>query len=59
MRGATVEVDFRCGVKFLARVADRKRGWGKYCNKRCNAIHQEQRTGATARFYARKEHGVF
>lgn len=35
----------RCGKTFSARVADRKRGWGKYCSKQCKASAQESRTG--------------
>lgn len=34
-----------CGDPFLARVADRKRGWARFCSKSCKAIKQEQRTG--------------
>ncbi len=34
-----------CGNPFIARVADRKRGWAKFCSKSCKAIKQEQRTG--------------
>lgn len=30
----------RCKEPFMARVADRKRGWGKYCSKSCKAIRQ-------------------
>jgi len=41
MRGATVVVQCgRCKEPFTARVADRKRGWGKFCSKRCKAIKQ-------------------
>jgi len=37
-RGATVEVKCKnCKTMFTARVADRKRGWGKYCSKSCKA----------------------
>lgn len=53
MRGATVTVKCRCGEMFIARVADRKRGWGKFCSKSCKAIKQEQRTGQNAAFHAR------
>lgn len=35
----------RCGDPFRARVADRKRGWGKFCSKSCKTIKQTQRTG--------------
>jgi hypothetical protein len=37
-----------CGQPFTARVADRARGWGRYCSKRCKAIEQEKRTGQYA-----------
>jgi len=29
-----------CSEIFHARVADRKRGWGKYCSKSCKATAQ-------------------
>jgi len=46
MRGKTVTVKCaRCNDPFVARVADRKRGWGLYCSKSCKAIRQTQRTG--------------
>ena len=51
-----VEVKCKCcGKPFKARVADRKRGWGKFCSKRCKAIKQEQRTGQYARYRERQE----
>lgn len=34
-----------CGEVFKARVADVKRGWGKFYSKSCKARHQEKRTG--------------
>lgn len=40
----------RCGDPFMARVADRNRGWGKFCSKSCKAVAQEQRTGQYRRF---------
>ena len=41
MRGAKGVVKCaRCGVKFTARIADLKCGWGKFCSKRCKAIKQ-------------------
>jgi hypothetical protein len=39
-----------CGEPFTARVADRNRGWARYCSKRCKAIKQEQQTGQYAAF---------
>lgn len=47
-RGKTVDVkcaNKRCGAMFTARIADRARGWGKFCSKSCKAIKQEARTG--------------
>jgi len=45
-RGAKITVKCKsCSAPFQARVADRKRGWGLYCSKRCKAIRQTQRTG--------------
>jgi endogenous inhibitor of DNA gyrase (YacG/DUF329 family) len=29
-----------CGTDFEARVADRKRGWAKFCSKSCKASKQ-------------------
>ncbi len=55
MRGATVEVNCQCcKTPFTARVADRKRGWAKFCSKSCKAIKQEQRTGQNAKFHRRQ-----
>ena len=31
-----------CGEPFVARTADRKRGWAKFCSKSCKAIKQTQ-----------------
>ncbi len=46
---ATVQVKCqRCQQPFTARVADRKRGWGKFCSKSCKVIKQTQRTGRGA-----------
>lgn len=45
-RGATKEVKCACCKQpFMARVADIKRGWGKFCSKSCKATKQEARTG--------------
>ena len=30
----------QCKSLFIARVADRKRGWGKFCSKSCKAKKQ-------------------
>jgi hypothetical protein len=51
IRGAKVEVEcLQCGISFMARVADRKRGWAKFHNKSCKAKHQEARTGQYAKY---------
>ena len=45
-RGATIEKPCnRCKKPHTVRVADVKRGWGKYCSKSCKAVEQTQRTG--------------
>ena len=39
--GLKTEVSCKCcGDKFFARVADRKRGWAKFCSKSCKAKWQ-------------------
>lgn len=46
MRGRTIIAKcLRCKKPFAARVADRKRGWGRFCSKSCKAIRQTQQTG--------------
>jgi len=56
-RGEMVEVKCKCCKEpFMARVADRKRGWGKFCSKSCKAVKQERRTGQHAAVMARKNH---
>lgn len=45
----------RCGKDFIARTADRKRGWARFCSKRCKAVEQESRTGQHKAFLARSE----
>ena len=43
IRGMRTSVNCKCcGVKFEARVADVKRGWGKYCSKSCKAKRQQR-----------------
>ena len=49
MRGTTKTYTcLHCGDPFTARVADRKRGWARYCSKSCKAKRQELRTGQYA-----------
>lgn len=45
----------QCKSPFIARTADRKRGWAKYCSKSCKARRQERRTGQHAAYQARQE----
>lgn len=44
-----------CGKAITVRLADHRRGWGKYCSKSCKAIKQEQRTGQYAHYRATSE----
>ena len=54
-RGAKVTVNCDwCNAPFEARVADRKRGWARFCSKSCKAKSQEKRTGQHAAFLARQ-----
>ena len=39
-----------CRKPFMARSADRKRGWGRFCSKSCKAKEQEKRTGQYANY---------
>jgi hypothetical protein len=51
-RGSMVEVKCKCCKQpFMARVADRKRGWGKFCSKSCKAINQDKGTRKNRIFY--------
>lgn len=55
---ATVTVKCKgCGSPFQARVADRNRGWGKFCSKSCKAIKQTQHfaSGANPKGYERHD----
>lgn len=47
-----------CGDLFTARVADRKRGWARYCSKSCKAIKQEARTGQYGRYLQGESGGL-
>ena len=43
MRGRTATYECQCcGNGFTARVADRKRGWARFCSKSCKAKRQTQ-----------------
>lgn len=56
LRGATAEYQCKCcGMPFIARVADRERGWARFCSKSCKASRQERRTGQYQDFLRRKE----
>jgi hypothetical protein len=43
-----------CGVAFIARTADVKRGWAKFCSKSCKATDQERRTHQYATYAQRR-----
>ena len=38
-----------CKSSFTARVADRKRGWARFCSKSCKAIKQTQNGGGKSK----------
>lgn len=44
----------RCAKLFTASVADRKRGWARFCSKSCKAFAQEKKTGQYAAYQARR-----
>lgn len=44
-----------CGEPFAARIADRARGWARYCSKSCKAMKQELRTGQHAAYQERRD----
>lgn len=53
---ATVEVGCAwCDDKFTARIADRKRGWGRFCTKSCKA--SKQKFGGTKAFWEKASPG--
>ncbi len=53
---STVDVACKwCKATFTARVADRKRGWARFCSKSCKAMKQEKRTGQNSAFHDRSE----
>ena len=45
-----------CQSAFMARVADRARGWARFCSKSCKAIYQEKRSGQFARRQRQSEY---
>ncbi len=58
---ATKQIKCACGCGRLktVRVADIKRGWGKYFSKSCKARHQEAKTGQYRRYLDRREQEDF
>lgn len=56
MSGKTITVSCKtCRNPFTARVADRKRGWARFCSKSCKARWQESRTGQYRRYLKCKQ----
>jgi len=45
-----------CGAEMAVRAADIKRGWGRYCSKRCKAVAHDRREGGSYRAYAATIH---
>lgn len=61
VRGALVEcicANKRCRAKFMARVADRKRGWAKCCCKSCAATVNNKHTGNYERFCEKRAKAI-
>lgn len=53
---ATAEYKCQCCKQpFIARTADRKRGWARFCSKTCKAVKQEARTGQYAAYRNRED----
>jgi hypothetical protein len=49
MRGKTATYKcLGCKCAFIARVADRNRGWARYCSKSCKATVQTATTGQSS-----------
>lgn len=58
-KGATATYKCRrCGEPFVARTADRKRGWARFCSKSCKAKRQEKRTGQHAAYRNRQRNAL-
>jgi hypothetical protein len=58
-RGAKVQrICKHCGGLFMARVADVKRGWGRFCSKSCKASHQEYRTNGQYQRHKSRDNSV-
>lgn len=56
LRGKTAAyVCQRCNKEFEARVADRNRGWARFCSKSCKAAKQESKTGWHREYQQHKE----
>lgn len=52
MRGATIEKTCaNCKTPMTVRLADHKRGWGKFCSKSCKAKKQTAVTGIAGPHY--------
>lgn len=50
MKGGLDEYKCKCcGHKFIARVADRNRGWARFCDKSCAAKFKDKKTGGVNR----------
>lgn len=57
MAAMTQRICKNCGTAFLARTADVKRGWARFCSKSCKATKQEKRTGQyAALLHGRQQH---
>jgi hypothetical protein len=48
-----------CKKQFTARVADRNRGWARFCSKSCKARQQEKNTGQYAELKNRTDYSDY
>ena len=58
---ATVERECKnrkCRKRYIARVADVKRGWGLHCSKSCAATTTNKRTGNFSKFINRRNAAI-
>jgi len=44
-----------CGAPFVARTADRARGWARFCSKSCKAVKQTRSGGGRRSSYPRHD----
>lgn len=51
-----VERKCHCGIKFIAKLSDIKRGWAKSCSKSCATSLSNKKTGKYSKYLKTKEY---